>query len=269
MIDKYEGADKEIIQKIQKIDSPSLKSKLIEVNSITNILLYDKEDKFHNEYKSIRGNYENNSFSLYKKISDVISGKIDPSELLCEEDYLKYSIKKDTSDLTKINNFKEIKDFWLIAIKNSDYFDLTNTEEKILHYLKSIHMELHENKIDLTIKYNFYENEYFKNEIIKKHYFYNTKNEKLERSEFDEIYWIKKIKRNTKENKNNKKKFFDMFDKEKVTNDLDENEANFMKNDFLPGILGYYMNFIENNSDSEDNKIQTFNLGKINIKTIK
>ena len=90
MIDKYEGADKEIIQKIQKIDSPSLKSKLIEVNSITNILLYDKEDKFHNEYKSIRGNYENNSFSLYKKISDVISGKIDPSELLCEEDYLKY-----------------------------------------------------------------------------------------------------------------------------------------------------------------------------------
>ena len=60
-----------------------------------------------------------------------------------------------------------------------------------------------------------------------------------------------------------------MFDKDKITNELDENEANFMKNDFLPGILGYYMNLIDHNSESEDNKIQTFSLGKINIKTIK
>ena len=266
---KIEGVDADIIQKIKKINSPSLKIKLLEVNSITNILLYDKEDKFHKEYKSIRGIYENNCFFLYKKISDIITGKVDPSELLSEEDYSKYSIKKDFSELTKITNFKEINDFWLVSIKNSDYFNLTNTEEKILHYLKDIQIELHENKIDLTIKYIFHENEYFKNEIIKKHYFYNSKNEKLEKSEFDEIQWIKKIQKNKKESNKNKKNFFDMFDKEKVTNDLDENEANFMKNDFLPGILGYYMNLVENNSDSEDNEIQTFNLGKINIKTIK
>ena len=60
-----------------------------------------------------------------------------------------------------------------------------------------------------------------------------------------------------------------MFDKEKITNELDENEANFLKNDFFPGILGYYMDLIEDNSDSEDNQIQTFSFGKINIKTIK
>ena len=267
MKDKYEGVDKDIIEKIQKISSPSLRLKLLEVNSITNILLYDKEDKFHNDYKFIRGSYENKSFEIYKKISDIVTGKVDPSEYLSEEDYQNYSIKNDT-ELSKINNYKEIEDFWLKSIKNCDHFDISANEEKILHYLKDIQIELHENKIDLTIKYIFHENEFFKNEIIKKHYFYNSKNEKLERSEFDDILWIKKLKKNNK-NEKSKKKFFDMFDKEKITNELDENEANFIKNDFLPGILGYYLNLVDNNSDSEDNKIQTFSIGKVNIKTIK
>ena len=63
---------------------------------------------FHNDYKLIRGNYENNSFEIYKKISDIITGKADPSELLSEEDYQKYSIKKDT-EFSKITNYKEIE----------------------------------------------------------------------------------------------------------------------------------------------------------------
>ena len=268
MEDKFEGVDKDIIEKIQKIPSPSLKLKLLDVNLITNILLYDKEDKFHNDYKLIRGNYENNSFEIYKKISDIITGKADPSELLSEEDYQKYSIKKDT-EFSKITNYKEIENFWLTALKNSDYFDISQNDEKILHYLKNIEIELHDNKIDLTIKYIFNKNEYFKNEVIKKYYFYNNKNEKIERTEFDVIQWNKTNKKNNKSSNKNKKSFFDMFDKDKITNELDENEANFMKNDFLPGILGYYMNLIDHNSESEDNKIQTFSLGKINIKTIK
>ena len=269
MKDKYEGADKEIIEKIQKVSSPSLKLKLLELNSITNILLYDKEDKFHNEYKSIRGDYEKNSFNIYKKISDIITGKINPTELLSDDDFQKYSIKKESDDdLSNINNYKEIDDFWLTAIKNCEYFDISEIEEKILHFLKDIQIELHENKIDLSIKYFFNNNNYFKNEIIVKHYFYNKTNEKLERSEFDDIQWIKKMKGNKNSDKS-KKRFFDMFDKEKITKDLDENEANFMKNDFLPGILGYYLNLVENDSNSEDNKIQTFSIGKVNIKTIK
>ena len=272
MKEKYEGVDREIIDKIQKIPSPSLKLKLLEVNKITNVLLYDKEDKFHEDYKSIRGDYENNSFNLYKKISDIITGKEDPTKYLSESDYQLYSIQKDTElNENNNNNDKEIKNFWLNSLKNCEYFDISKNEEKILEYLKDIQIELHENKIDLSIKYYFNENEFFKNVIIQKHYFYNKKNEKLERSEFDDILWNKKYKSNNKSSNSNKnkKRFFDMFDKEKVSNDLDENEANFLKNDFFPGVLGYYLNLIEHDSDSENKNIETFSIGKININNIK
>ena len=271
MKEQYDYISEDIKSKLEKIPSPSLKAKLIEINNITNILLYDKEDKFHNEYKQIRGNNEMKSFEIYKQISDIIQGKINPNNLLTEDDYIKYNInkKENPNDI----NYKEIKNFWLIALKNCDYFYISKLEEKILENLKDIKIELHENKIDLTLSYFFEQNDFFKNSVIKKHYFYNEKNEKLEKSEFDEILWDKNIiSKLIKDRDENKKNFFDMFDKNKVTNELDENEANFLKNDFMPGVLQYYLNLVKHKNikyDFHDNIIGTFDAGKINIKTIK
>ena len=271
--EEYDTISEDIKKKIEKISSPSLKTKLIELNTITNILLYDKEDKFHYEYKQIRGNYEIKSFNIYNKISNIIQGKLNPDDLLNEEDYNKYNINKKI-EKSEINfDYKEIKDFWLIALKNSEYFIITKYEEKILHFLKDIKIELHENKIDLTLSYIFETNDYFKNNIIKKHYFYNSSNEKLERSEFDEILWNQNETKNIlKEEEKNKKNFFDMFNKNKISKELDENEAKFFKNDFLPDILEYYMDLIGHKAKKkgiEDDILGTFKNGKINIKTIK
>ena len=272
MKEEFDYISEDIKNKINKISSPSLKAKLIELNNITNILLYDKEDKFHNEYKQIRANSEIKSFQIYKQISDIIQGKINPDTLLTNDDYIKYNINKDENNFD-INNYKEIKNFWLTALKNCDYFYISKFEEKILTHLKDIKIELHENKINLTFNYFFEQNDFFKNEVIKKHYFYNEKNEKLDKSEFDEILWNQNIINNLREDKNkNKKSFFDMFNKAKVTNELDENEANFLKNDFMPGVLQYYMNLVKHKNikdDFNDNIIGTFNADKINIKTIK
>ena len=215
-----------------------------------------------------------NSFDIYNKISDIIQGKLNSDDILTEDDYQKYQIDKE-SEKSEINiDYKEIKDFWLKALKNSEYFNISKIEEKILRYLKDIKIELHENKIDLTLSYYFEPNEYFKNNIIKKHYFYNKSNEKLEKSEFDEILWnTNNIDIKYKEDEeNNKKYFFDMFNKKKATKELDENEANFLKNDFFPGILQYYLNLVEhknNKKDFDKNILGTFNAGIINIKTIK
>ena len=66
MKEQYDYISEDIKSKLEKIPSPSLKAKLIEINNITNILLYDKEDKFHNEYKQIRGNNEMKYFEIYK-----------------------------------------------------------------------------------------------------------------------------------------------------------------------------------------------------------
>lgn len=254
-------------KKLKAIKSVSLQTKLLNLNEINDILLYDKEDKFHADYKKIRGNYEKNSFKIYNEISDIIKGKINPE--ISEEDYKKYGIKKD-NEKNEILNYKSVDDFWLKAIKNSDYFDLSETEEKILSYLKDVQINLHENLVDLTIKYIFEKNPYFSNEILTKKYLYDMANEKLEKSEFDEINWQKKDKDN-KDRK--KKKFFDMFDKEKISNELDENEANFLKNDFFPGLLEYYLDFVSNSDKSDDfsegkNKINV-GKGKNNIKQIK
>ena len=123
MEEKYDNLSEDIKKKIQIISSPSLKAKLIEINTITNILLFDKEDKFHDEYKEIRGRYENNSFNIYKKISDIINGKLNPNDLLTEDDYNKYNIIKDSNG-DKETSFINIKDFWLISLKNCDYFNI-------------------------------------------------------------------------------------------------------------------------------------------------
>ena len=135
------------------------------------------------------------------------------------------------------------------------------------------------------IEFHFKENEYTKQKILTKEYYYsNVKKEKLIRSLGCEIEWeeddknptLKVSKKKLKEienmkkikNKKNKKEeskyvnchsFFNMFDIDKCTIEKDFIEANFICDDFLPNILEYYLNIIEIKYDNEEDELQSNN----------
>ena len=100
------------------------------------------------------------------------------------------------------------------------------------------------------IIFYFDENDYFTDKEIIKTYFYNKNgDEKVEKVEFPKIEW--------KEGKKPKDSFFDMFDEQECKLEESRSEVNFIRNDFFPNILEFFMNFQDDSEgDSYDNYIK-------------
>ena len=96
----------------------------------------------------------------------------------------------------------------------------------------------------------FDENDYFTDKEIAKIYFYSkNEDEKVEKVEFPKINW--------KEGKKPKDSFFDMFDEQECKLEESRSEVNFIRNDFFPNILEFFMNFQDDSEgDSYDNYIK-------------
>ena len=251
-----EQEEKNILNKINNgLFSENLKSKLIYINLLKNEIEKMKNNDFHKESNLLKDIYEPKYYEMYNIISDIVCAK-DSSlfrNKLTEEDYQKYNISINPEVNEETLEYGPIENFWLNAIENTCYFKVSEEDKKILKFLMKIHSNLIiNNEMGDTYKVIFYfdENEYFTDKEIIKIYYYNKNgNEKIEKVEFPKINW--------NEGKKPKDSFFDMFDEQECKLEESRSEANFIRNDFFPNILEFFMNFQDDSEgDSYDNYIK-------------
>ena len=245
-----------ILNKINNgLFSENIKSKLIYINLLKNEIEKLKSNDFHKESNLLKDIYEPKYFEIYNLISDIVSAKDSSLFLnkLTEEDYKTYNIIINPEINEETLEYQPIENFWLNVIENTCYFKVSEEDKNILKKLVKIHSNLtinNETGDIYKIIFYFDENDYFTDKEIIKKYFYNKNgDEKVEKVEFPKIEW--------KEGKKPKDSFFDMFDEQECKLEESRSEVNFIRNDFFPNILEFFMNFQDDSEgDSYDNYIK-------------
>ena len=249
-IEKEEEASILETIKNKKDISDNMKAKLILLNELKNNTDKLKNHDMYKESNILRNSYEPKYYEFYNLISDIISAENSSSFInkLSEDDYKTYNIESNPAVVEKEIQYEPIKNFWIDAIDRSSYFLLNDDDKNILTHLINIHSYLTINTEKgniFKIIYYFEENEYFTDkEIIKKYYYSEKEEEKLIKVDFPTINW--------KEGKKPKKgSFFEMFDEKECLLEESDSEVDFIRNNFLPNLLEFYMNF-QDDSEAED-----------------
>ena len=260
-----EPDDQDLIDEIVKVENSNLKAKLLCLNELNTNLIDTKQINYKPEYVLLRNKYELKYFDVYQKIIDIAMGNKLSDEIvsLSKEDLDKYGINE------QIEEKKQIEKFFVKAIRNANFFPCNKKDGNILDYLINIKLVPLENKVDFRVEYYFNKNPYMENEILTKTYYFNLKNERLMKSDFCEIKWTdqdsdptKKFKIKKKSGRKNQTSlqdtdsFFNMFYANKTNLLMDDAEARFLKEDFLPNLLEYYLNFPEFTKKEDNNKIK-------------
>ena len=227
-----------------------MKSKLIFLNELKNNTDKLKNHNMDKESNILRNSYDVKYYEFYNLISDIVSAKNSSlfRNKLSQEDFNKYNIQANPANTEEEEIYEPIKDFWLNAIERSCFFLMNDDDKNILPHLVNIHsfLTLNNDKGNIfKITYYFEENEFLTNTEISKVYYYSEKNEEnITKVDFPIINW--------KEGKKPKKdSFFDMFDEKECKLEESQSEVDFIRNDFLPNILEFYMNF-QDDSEADD-----------------
>ena len=247
--------DQDIIDVIKKEENPLLKTKLLYLNKLNTDLIDTKQIKYKPEYVLLRNKYELKYFDVYQNVIDIAVGNKLSEELntMTNEEMEKYNI---TINDNEKEEKKPIDNFFSKAIRNAKFFPCNKKDSYILNYLTNIKFVPLDNKIDFRVEYSFNKNPYMENELLTKTYYFNLQNERLMKSDFCDITWVddetnptKKIVKKKKPGRKNQTivqevdSFFNMFYKNKTNLLMDDAEARFLKEDFLPNLLEYYLNF--------------------------
>ena len=261
---------------------------------------YDKEKALLDEKKFL------NMVKFYNKIREVVNST-DSNEInkyIFQNDFTTYNIKVDNPNKTNSNNniitvennknnnindnkvnkknanrIPRIKNFWKLSLINCQFFKINKIDGQILNFLRDI-VIVPLDYPNYRIEFHFKKNEYLKQNILTKEYFYtNVKREKLFKSRGCDIEWdeddknptlkhLKKVVKDIKVQNNSLIKnvkeeaiytytdsFFKMFDIDKCTIEKDFIESNFFITDFIPNILEYYLNIIEIKYDNVEDEL--------------
>jgi len=261
-----------IREEIAKAKSDSLKKKLLFVKKLTK----DREvieKQYKKELIELQFSYEDKYKRIYEDARKLISGQVTTTNnLLTPEDIQLYNIKvPETPTETGVPSF------WNRALINSKYFYTNKNDEEILKFLNEVRMEFKEDKVSFTVFFRFDTNTYFNNVELSKSFFYNETQELL-KVESTIINWAsdeknptKVLAKKTKKQKGKQPKttsqweevesFFKIFKsmvlseaEDEYDANVEEQEAEFMKDDFIPYALNYYLNImpIEGQDDDED-----------------
>lgn len=237
-----ENSPQEIFQKIDKLDcSNSLKSKLKTIELLKNEINKVEDNQMEKELLNVTNEYNKKFKEIENEISRIIQGQNLPE--ISNEIMQKYNLdpKKIKPKKPKI-----IPNYWLIAIKNSNSFDLTKIDEDILKYLFNIELEMLEDNLSYRINFYFLKNKYFSNNKLSKTYYVNKKTKECQKTESTKIDWTGKINPNKTKDKNIES-FFDIFtNKQDDIMEAENNEGENIKNDLIPFSLEFYLNLMNN-----------------------
>jgi hypothetical protein len=244
--------------------SPSLKSKLLLLNTFKNQIKQTQDNTISIQIRKLRIQYDISYISIFNKIGDIVKSTslTESNALLTQNDNEVYKLTSTPED-NEIT-VKEIPCFWLDAIVNAAFFTVNKVDEEILSCLYDIKMNMNADTGDLTVMYYFKENDYMENTMLTKTYYYDISKGVFYKGKCDEMpKWkdekknpMKKIK--VKKDKGNKKykmfkqdSFFDMFHQSDDNKEEDESEGDFIRSNFITNILEYFLNFQDDSEDDE------------------
>ena len=251
--------DQDIIDAIKESSEKNLKPTFVYLNKLNNEMINNKEEIFHNEYLALKSKYEEKYFALYQKTKDIALDHI--SYEIDDKDYETYNIDKE-----KAKENKPISQFYLSTLLKADFFTISEKDKPILEKLIDIRIIPLENKVDFRVEFEFEPNDYFTDKVISKTYTFDPKTEQIKKATATDIDWksdemnpgYKKVTKKIKKKKSIETQtiekhvdtFFDIFDEERMKSDKDYIEARFLKEDFFPNMLEYFMG-ITNMIDDE------------------
>lgn len=218
-----EEKQKLLDEALAKIVSPSLKSKVLSLQEITNKIEAINLKDQTKEAIEIEKRKEKGIMDFISKLTRLVN--TDDMEFVnkeIEEEKLeKYSIntkeifekisendpkkKEDLIETTvmstdiNINFSYKIKNFWKSSIKNAQFFEINSLDDKILEYLDNIVYKPVENEFpSFTLEFHFLKNTYFDHDIISKTYYYKDEDrKKFDKAITTEIEWKEEDKNPT------------------------------------------------------------------------
>lgn len=127
------------------------------------------EKKYFQEVHALECKYEKLYEPLMKKRSEIVIGRYEPSgkETEFNEELDEQSVNNNVD-----NSIKGIPQFWLTVFKNVDKISATISEadEKILKHLVDVRLTMTENPMGFELEFEFEQNEFFTNKVLKKSY---------------------------------------------------------------------------------------------------